>query len=80
MKNTHFNESAALQLPKEVQLQRIRNVIDQQLSEMQRQTLIDFYYRKLTLTQIAKLRGVNKSTVLRTLRRAEENLRTYLKY
>ena len=33
-----------------------------------------------TLTQIAADRGVNKSTVCRTLKRAEDKLRRYLKY
>lgn len=80
MKNTLYSGSAARQLPKEAQLQRIRSVIEQELSELQRQTLIDYYFRKMTISQIAKIRGVHKSTVLRTLRRAENNLRTYLKY
>ena len=34
----------------------------------------------MTITQIAQERGVNKSTVCRTLHRAEQKLRKYLKY
>lgn len=47
---------------------------------MQRQTLTAYYFHQQTIPQIAESRGVNKSTVSRTLRRAEEKLRRYLKY
>lgn len=70
----------ARQLPKEVQLQRVRNVIEQELTHLQRQTLVDYYFHQMSISQIAQKRGVHKSTVLRTLRRAENNLRAYLKY
>lgn len=80
MKNILYSESAALQLPREVQLRRVRAAIEGGLSELQRQTLLDYYLHQKTITQIAKKRGVHKSTVLRTLRRAENKLRTYLRY
>ena len=63
-----------------MQLKRVQRVIQEELTELQRQTLIAYYYQKQTLTQIAQDRGVNKSTVCRTLKRAEEKLRRYLKY
>ena len=47
---------------------------------LQRETLMAYYFQELTLEQIAKDRGVNKSTVCRTLHRAEEKLRRFLKY
>ena len=50
------------------------------LTPLQRETLIAFYFQEQTLTQIAADRGVNKSTVCRTLKRAEDKLRRYLKY
>ena len=79
MKSIHFEEDG-LQLPREVQLQRIQRVIRQELTPLQRQTLQQYYFQCLTLTQIAARRGVHKSTVLRTLRRAEDKLRRYIKY
>jgi IS30 family transposase len=41
---------------------------------------MDYYFHKMTIPQIAAKRNVHKSTVSRTLRRAEERLRRYLKY
>ena len=41
---------------------------------------MDFYFHERTITEIAADRGVNKSTVCRTLHRAEQKLRRYLKY
>jgi RNA polymerase sigma factor (sigma-70 family) len=67
-------------LPKEIQLQRVQRVIRQELTELQRDTLLRHYFQGQTISQIAALRGVHKSTVLRTLRRAEGKLRRYLKY
>ena len=67
-------------LPEEVQLHRIRQVIARELTECQRQTLVAYYFRRHSISHIAQMRGVQKSTVLRTLRRAENNLRKYLRY
>jgi RNA polymerase sigma factor (sigma-70 family) len=61
-------------------MHRVRRVIEEELTELQRQTLIAYYFQEQTIPQIAAERGVNKSTVSRTLRRAEEKLRRYLKY
>ena len=51
-----------------------------ELAELQRQTLTAYYFHQQTIPQIARERGVNKSTLSRTLRRAEEKLRRYLRY
>lgn len=67
-------------LPREVQLKRVQRVIQEELTPLQRQTLLAYYFQEQTVTQIAQERGVNKSTVCRTLRRAEAKLRRYLKY
>jgi RNA polymerase sigma factor (sigma-70 family) len=58
----------------------VQRVIQEELTELQRQTLIAYYFQEQTIPEIAAERGVNKSTVSRTLRRAEEKLRRYLKY
>ena len=67
-------------LPREVQLKRVRRVIAEELTELQRDTLTAYYFQELSITDIARLRGVNKSTVCRTLHRAEAKLRKFLKY
>ena len=80
MKSTLYEGYLGPRLPREVQLQRVRRVIAEELTELQRQTLVAYYFQEQTMAQIARDRGVNKSTVCRTLHRAEEKLRKYLKY
>ena len=80
MKNTPFDLSPGLRLPREVQMKRIRLVIQEELTELQRYTLEAYYFQRQSLTQIARDRNVNKSTVCRTLHRAEQKLRRTLKY
>lgn len=77
MKNIRYDGS---RLPREVQLQRLQKVIREELTELQRYTLSAYYFQQQSLTQIARDRNVNKSTVCRTLHRAEEKLRKFLKY
>ena len=80
MKNTLFDCCTGLKLPHEIQIRRMRQVIHGELTELQRYTLMAYYFQEQTLAQIAQDRGVNKSTVLRTLRRGEQKLRKFLKY
>lgn len=80
MKNILYEGYLGTRLPREVQLKRVQRVIKEELTELQRQTLTAYYFHQQTIPQIARERGVNKSTVCRTLRRAEERLRRYLRY
>ena len=80
VKSIHYEGYRGIRLPKEVQLQRVRRVMEEELTQLQRQTLTAYYFQRQTIPQIAADRGVNKSTVCRTLRRAEEKLRRYLRY
>ena len=61
-------------------MQRVQRVLKEELTPLQRETLLAYYYQQQTIPQIAAQRGVNKSTVSRTLRRAEDKLRRYLRY
>ena len=61
-------------------MKRVKAVISTELTELQRSVLMDYYISGRTIPQIAADRGVHKSTVSRTLRRAEDKLRRYLKY
>ena len=76
MKNTPFDDAAA----RHWQAQRLQNVIRHGLTPLQRETLIAYYFEERTIPQIAADRGVHKSTVSRTLHRAEDKLRRFLKY
>lgn len=80
MRNILYEGYEGPRLPREMQLKRVQRVIREELTEMQRQTLLAYYFQEQSITEIAEERGVNKSTVCRTLHRAEEKLRRYLKY
>ena len=80
MRNILYEGYQGIRLPREVQLKRIQRVIREELTPLQREALIAYYFQEQSITQIAQERGVNKSTVCRTLHRAEEKLRRYLKY
>lgn len=80
MKNILYDGYLGPRLPRQVQLERVQRVIREELTQLQRQTLLAYYFQEQTIPQIAAERGVNKSTVSRTLKRAEAKLRRYLKY
>ena len=80
MKNIRYEGYLGPRLPREVQLKRVQEVIRQELTQHQREILVAYYFQEKNLPQIARERGVNKSTVCRTLHRAEKKLRNYLKY
>ncbi len=80
MRNTLYEGYRGIRLPREVQKKRVQQVIQEELTELQRYTLIAYYFQEQTVLQIAQDRGVNKSTVWRTLHRAEEKLRKFLRY
>ena len=80
MKSTPYEGYLGPRLPREVQLKRVQRVIREELTQLQRYTLTAYYFQEMTMEEIARERGVNKSTVCRTLHRAEEKLRKFLKY
>ena len=75
MKNTRFEGFLGTRLPREIQLKRLRKVIREELTDLQREAIVGFYFQEQTISAIARARGVNKSTVCRTLHRAEQKLR-----
>ena len=80
MKNTLFEGFSFRHIPQEQQIKRMKAVIREELTELQRYTILAYYFENKTLVQIAQERSVNKSTVCRTLKRAENNLRRFLQY
>ena len=79
MKNIPCNYSD-VRLPRAVQLRRVEHVIREELTELQRQVLLAVYYGGQGQAEVARERGVSRSTVCRTLRRAETRLRRFLRY
>ena len=80
MKNILYEGYLGPRLPREMQIKRVQRVIQEELTPLQREALIAYYFQERTITEIAEERGVNQSTVCRTLHRAEQKLRRYLKY
>jgi len=78
--NTRFNTRVQKYLPREIQMARLKAVIRLELTELQRYTVMAYYFQGQTLEQIARDRHVNRSTVCRTLHRAEKKLRRFLDY
>ena len=58
----------------------VRKAVSQVLTPVQREAVLLYYYRGMTMTQIAQYKGCNKSNVSRTLRRARRNLMRVLQY
>ena len=79
-KNTLYEGYEGIRLPREVQIKRVNRVIAEELTPVQREVLLEFYIQNRKITEIARDRGVHKSTVSRTLKRAEGKLRRYLRY
>ena len=80
MRNIVYEGYLGPRLGREAQLRRLKNVIEGELSPCQRRVVEGIYYENKTVTALAQELGVNKSTVSRTLRRARERMRKYLKY
>ena len=80
MKNILYDNAFGLVLPREVQIQRLLRVMESELTAKQQTYLSAYYFDELRPSQIARKYGVNRSTVMRTIRRAEDRLRRHLIY
>lgn len=80
MKSTRSEKIAALGLSRAEQSRRLRRILQEELTELQRWTLTAYYFERKTIPQIAQERNVSNSTVCRTLRRAEDKVKRFLKY
>ncbi len=80
MKSIAFEGYEGPRLSRSQQLQRLRRVIDHELTEKQRRAVLGYYIDKKNIPQLAREFGVNKSTVCRTLQRAERRLQQCLRY
>lgn len=79
-KSTLYDGYEGPRLPRAVYIQRVNRVIEEEMTPLQRETILAYYIQNRKITEIAKDRGVHKSTVSRTLKRAERKLRRYLRY
>lgn len=58
----------------------IRKIIAEDLTPTQRELVQEYYYSGKTVTEIAKLRGTNKSSVSRGLKAARTRIERAMKY
>ena len=79
-RNTLYEGYEGIRLPRETQIKRVNRVIQEELTPIQREILLAYYMDNRKITDIARDRGVHKSTVSRALKRAEGKLRRYLRY
>lgn len=74
------SEYFGARLDRDTQLRRVRRVVARELSPCQKRVVEGIYYEKLSQAELARRLGVNRSTVCRTLRRAQERLKRCLAY
>ena len=77
MIDTLYND---VQLPKDLRMRRLENVIQYVLTDLQRFILTSIYYEEKTQADLARELGVCPSSIHRALRRAESRVRHYLQY
>ena len=80
MKRTLYEGYEGLRLPPSTQMQRIRRVIERELTAKQREIILAYYFQDKSIPDIAAERGIHKSSVCRCLQRAEKKVRLCLKY
>ena len=80
MKRTLYEGYEGPRLSPATQMQRIRRVIEQELTVKQREIILAYYFQDKSIPEIAAERGIHKSSVCRCLQRAEKRVRMYLKY
>ena len=80
MKNTRFEPYNGPRMSRDTAIRRLKNVIQKELTPIQQQIFLAYYIQEKTMEQIARERGIHKSSVCRTLHRAEKTLQKYLRY
>ena len=80
MKRTLYEGYEGPRLSPGTQMQRIRRVIEQELTSKQREIILAYYFQDKSIPDIAAERGIHKSSVCRCLQRAEKKVRLCLKY
>ncbi len=61
-------------------LKILRKVIEEELTERQRQMITLYYFERANIPQIAERLGLNRSTVSRTISRGRRNIMEKMKF
>ena len=80
MKRTLYEGYEGPRLSPATQMQRIRRVIERELTQKQREVILAYYFQDKSIPDIAAERGIHKSSVCRCLQRADKRVRHCLKY
>ena len=80
MNITPYDICAGSRPSHKTQMDRLRQVIEEELTKKQREVIMAYYFQDKTITQIAAERGIHKSSVCRCLHRAEARVRRCLRY
>ena len=86
MKNPKPNGRPIIDIPRnklfppEVQLQRLRAVVEGELTDRQREIFESYYYEGKTMQELAELYGVQKSSIHKVIYRAIRRIERCLKY
>ena len=80
MKDILYEGYEGPRLPPKTQMQRLRRVIERELTQKQREIILAYYFQDKTIPQSAAERGIHKSSVSRCLHRAEKRVRLCLRY
>lgn len=80
MRNIRYDSDIGLKLPRDIQIRRLLRVMEEELTPRQKQVLALYFFEEKRPAEIARELGIQRSTALRTLRRAENRVRRFLKY
>lgn len=61
-------------------LKIMRGIIENELTERQREMIVLYYFKRVNIPEIAEMLGVNRSTVSRTISRGRRNVMEKMKY
>jgi RNA polymerase sigma factor (sigma-70 family) len=79
-RNTLFEDYTGPRLTPQAQMERLKRVMEHELTPIQREVMTAFYFENKTMAQISRERNVSRSTICRTLHRAENRCRRCLQY
>ena len=80
MKAIGYEDYQGPRLTRQQQIARMHRVIENELTEKQKRAVLGYYVDRKTMPELAREFGVCKSTVCRTIQRAEKRLRRCLRY
>lgn len=80
MKNTPYEMFTNIRFPAEVQRQRVRTVMEHELTEVQRRAIEGYFFEGRTVRSMAREQGVHPSSVTRAIQRGLKRMARCLRY